>query len=393
MKLQFFKLLSLISILVMTILLAGGTGTALALPVCDPAYVTVAGSEITVIPTGVDDTANLQCAFDVAIATGPGVNVRLVAGAYHTAQIVVFGFYGHFSGAGANETIIYNLPHLYVVADFLNPPSAENPWPELFYFFDGDFSISKLAIRIIGQEPVQEWSISGMFLNELAAAILISGTEVYAEIDHVLIEGEIKPASLLGYNLLNGIMYEGWEEWLGNPPISGSYRLTDSTFLTVGWASPIINLANASVVITRNYYKNTFIATDGGDFVNSTIEYSHNNIDGGLIGLDFWNGDPPTDTDSTFLVKNNRFRTDFAGIALEQTLGEGNDCLILGNNVQQVGEFGIYLSPGVHHCTVVGGSNKTNVLDLGTDNILVGVNNMGTGVGPTIGSLLRPRIP
>ena len=368
-----------------------GTSTAITATACDPTFVIQQANVFTVLPTGTDDTVNLQCAFDAAVAAGPGANVRLVAGAYHTAQIVVFDFYGHFSGAGANETTIYNLPHLYVVADFLNPPSAENPWPELFYFFDGDFSISNLAIRIIGEEPVQEWSISGMSLNELAAAILISGTEAYAEIDHVLIEGEIKPASLLGYNLLNGIMYEGWAEWLGNPPISGSYRLTDSTFLTVGWASPIINLANASVVISRNNYKNTFIATDGGDFVSSTIEYSHNDIDGGLMGLEFWNGDPSTDTDSTFLVKNNRFRTDLAGIALEQTLGEGNDCLILGNNVQQVGEYGVYLGEGIHHCTVVGGSNKTNVLDLGTDNILVGVNNMGTGVGHTIGGILRVR--
>jgi hypothetical protein len=340
----------------------------------------------------VDDTTNLQCAFNMAIATGPGVNVRLVAGEYHTAQIVVNDFFGAFSGAGPDLTAIYNLPHLDVVADFLNPPSADNPWPDLFYFFDGYISISRLGIHIIGQEPVQEWWISGMPLNEMAAAILISGTETSAEIDHVLVEGELKPGSLLGYNLLNRIMYEGWAEWLGNPPISGSYRLTDSAFLTVGWASPIIKTADAFVVISRNNYKNTFIPTDGGDFVNSTIEYSYNNIDGALMGLNFWNGDPAMDTGSIFLVKNNRFRTDYAGVAFEQTMGEDNQCLILGNNVQHVGEYGIYLGPGTHHCTVVGGSNKTNVLNLGTNNILVGVNNMGAGVGPTIGNLLRPPI-
>ena len=157
----------------------------------------------------------------------------------------------------------------------------------------------------------------------MAAAILISGTETNAEIDHVLVEGELKPGSLVGYNLLNGIIYSGLAGMLEKPPISGSYRLTDLTFLTVGWASPIIMMIDASVVISRNNYKNTLIATDGADFVNSTIEYSYNNIDGALMGLNLWNGDPPMDTGSTFRVKNNRFRTDFAGIALEQTLGEG----------------------------------------------------------------------
>jgi len=38
---------------------------------------------------------------------------------------------------------------------------------------------------------------------------------------------------------------------------------------------------------------------------------------------------------------------------------------------------GIYLGPGTHDCTVVGGPNKTTVVDEGTNNVLVGVNNMG----------------
>ena len=44
---------------------------------CDSAFVTQSGSVITVQPTGVSDTANLQFAFDAAVASGPGVDVRL----------------------------------------------------------------------------------------------------------------------------------------------------------------------------------------------------------------------------------------------------------------------------------------------------------------------------
>ena len=75
-------------------------------------------------------------------------------------------------------------------------------------------------------------------------------------------------------------------------------------------------------------------------------------------------------------------------MALEQTFGEGNQCLLLGNNVQSP-EVGIFLGEGISGCTVVGGNSKTNVVDLGTGNVLTGVNNMGTGVGPTIRSFMR----
>jgi hypothetical protein len=44
------------------------------------AYVTANGSVFTVEPNGVDDTDNLQCAFDAAVAAGPGSVVELVEG-------------------------------------------------------------------------------------------------------------------------------------------------------------------------------------------------------------------------------------------------------------------------------------------------------------------------
>ena len=77
------------------------------------------------------------------------------------------------------------------------------------------------------------------------------------------------------------------------------------------------------------------------------------------------------------------------GIALEQTFGEGNQCLILGNNLQQVNDIGVFLGLGTVGCTVVGGGARTKVLDLGTDNILTGVNNMGSGIGPDISLFMR----
>jgi hypothetical protein len=188
--------------------------------------------------------------------------------------------------------------------------------------------------------------------------------------------------SAFGYNVINGIYYEGS---IGEvpPPLSGSYSLTGSTIRSVPFASPVYNLTDASVVISGNNYRDTFIAADVGGLINTSYEFSHNRVADTVFGFDMWDAFGPY-SGSTMLVRNNVFGAAMIGIAFEQTFGEGNQCLITGNNVTNVFDTGIFLGPGTTGCTVIGGNNKTNVFDLGTGNVLVGVNNMGTGVGPNI---------
>lgn len=393
MKRRLFIVFSSLCILALAFSPAGSARTVLAMPACDPTYVVMTGMEITVLPTGVSDTTNLQCAFDTAVAAGPGSNIRLVKGTYHIAQILVEEFHGTFSGAGPDRTNIVNLPNMYVAPGeyWLKPPSAENPYPILFTFIGGDFAISDLALRVFGETPTQEWSLYGSVYHDIACGFCILGTEAHVEVGNILVEGEVSASSPIGYNLYNGIYFEGWMEWIdATLPISGSYSLHHSTFRTLAWGSPLMNVTNASVVVNHNYYEGVMIGMDGGGLVNTEIEFSHNKVEGAVIGLDFWDYVVPAHTGTTYLITNNQFDTELAGIAFEQTYGEGNECLLLGNNVQQVSTYGIYLGESVHGCTVVGGGSKTTVLDLGTDNILVGVNNMGTGVGPTISHFMRP---
>ena len=54
---------------------------------------------------------------------------------------------------------------------------------------------------------------------------------------------------------------------------------------------------------------------------------------------------------------------------------------LVGNNYEHLdaGVSQVWLGPWSDHCTVVGGSKDT-VLDQGTDNLLVGINNMGSGI-------------
>ena len=81
------------------------------------------------------------------------------------------------------------------------------------------------------------------------------------------------------------------------------------------------------------------------------------------------------------LIKDNEFRGT-NGPFIRQNFGEGIKCLISGNNFQHITDIGIYLGPGTKGCLVIGNGSKTNVVDEGTGNIIIGGNHIGRGVGP-----------
>jgi hypothetical protein len=202
---------------------------------CNPTFVQENGQTITVLPTGLDDTANLQCAFDNAVTIGPGVTVRLVEGTYHTRQIVVNNFRGAFTGAGGDKSVLTNLPNLYVtpVDNSNNLPSAKNPWPSLVSFVGGDFLVSDLGMRITGDKPTTGWTISlfpGPTFYELAIGFAVLGTKANALFLCVNIEGEPAMGTLYGYNLINGIYFEG----LGIGPITAALPISGSFTVRAG---------------------------------------------------------------------------------------------------------------------------------------------------------------
>ncbi len=343
---------------------------------CDPAYVTQNNHVISVQPTGVDDTANIQCAFDTAVAVGDGTDVHLTQGTFYTAQIVVEGFKGEFTGNSAHSTKIVNLPDLYVTPSdmYFEPPSAENPWPALFAFIDGDFRIADLTIRIVGEEPTTGWSIFGIDppLMEMAGAIYILGVEADALIENVIVEGEVvtDPESWFGYNLINGIFYEGF---IGESPlpISGSFEVYHSLFRQLVSGTPVVNVSDAEIVIDHNRFVDVGYAADGGDFVDSSVTFSQNKVNA-ATGLEFYNIFNVEDVNTTILITNNKFRGE-TGPVLHSTFGAGITCQVLNNKAQHVTGTGINLGTGTRDCFVA--ANNTTIVDLGIDNVIVGHGN------------------
>ena len=377
--------LSLFAALILIIPFGISVGVASADTACDPAFVNQVGDEIIVSPTGVDDTANLQCAFDEA---PPEATVRLLPGTFYTNQIVVHDFHGRFMGAGDSLTTIVNLPQMYVapLIDEKIPPSADEPWPVLISFIGGDISVYDLAIHIAGDEPTTLWKVdpAGSGTTRLLSAVVIFGFgEVNVEISEISMSGEFVDHPKYMINLALGVLAYGRPE--GH---IGSFHVLRSNFTAITGAIDMMYFTNTDVLISHNRFYGDVIGTWVERFTDSNFVFSHNSLNGG-IGLWIATPVPGEDTGNSYLVKNNTFEVDW-GIIIDTNYGEGNQCLLLGNNVQTTVELGIGLGATVHGCTVVGGSTKTNVWDEGYDNILVGVNNMGTGVGPTIQEMLKP---
>lgn len=356
MKTKFYLAASVVLMLAFVLIL----GTAAAQPAnpCDPAFVARTGKIIRVSPTGVDDTANIQCAFDWANARGPGMTVRLTSGTFHTAQIYIYDFVGSFRGSGVDKTVIVNLPNLYVRFDepFYGLPSADNPQPFLVNFVRGDFQVSHLAFRIKGQSPTQGWSYWGAPpFYELVAAIVILGDEAHARISHVWVEGEPSDTSIFDYNLFNGIFPEGYlpEGYASETPapIAGTFEITHSTFKRVGSGTPFIGLKNATLILSHNKYEEVQEAVDGGDFFDSRILIFNNRINASVVGLWLYSFFSPEVQNSELIIRGNTIKGP-VGIALEQPMDEASTCLIKVNNLLGVTDTPIFVGPGAEACVL-----------------------------------------
>lgn len=168
---------------------------------CNPDYVAFdpATNTWTVSPTGTDDTANVQCAFDEAVASKSESVVRLTEGWFYTNKIVVAGFNGTFKGAGQDLTSVDVLRGLDpeaggVEVDF--PEKGAAP-AHLFRFLDPVVTISDFTIDITPKNPGVERLYLTRFANSVGA-IGLRGQTVNATVEHLTIVGHEGPDGTLG---------------------------------------------------------------------------------------------------------------------------------------------------------------------------------------------------
>lgn len=100
------------------------------------------------------------------------------------------------------------------------------------------------------------------------------------------------------------------------------------------------------------------------------------------------------------VISNNRISGENALIGISAEAD--SHCTMLGNNLQQLQPLFVHLALlgvksgfpfNTNNCTVVGGNNEINAYDEGTNDILVGVNNMqGNPPGPAITAAMQNRL-
>jgi len=362
---------------------------------CDPNHVFHFGRFWLVLPTGSDDTSNIQCAFDHA-ATERGSTLLLTAGTYNTGQIAVFNFVGTFRGLGTNDTIIKTLDRTLNVAPldfFVNPPTPENgsnPWPSIFAFVGGDVVISDLSFYSTPNVWTTGWTWAelGTTVYELAHAFVVVGpvvpgqayTEANAALHRVRIEGVAQDGTLFGYDPISAIYYEGF---YGAPygqtlPLRGKFEARDSEFTHVAGGTNLFNLDGSRASITHNRFADSFEGMDLGAATNTVYEFADNQVlDNSAWGLNLWG--PFSST--TLLIKNDVVTGTGMGLYLDDTVTFAGDmkCRLLKNAVENVSDVGIYLGQGVTDCLVVCKSRLDTVKNLGADNQLVGCHPVTAG--------------
>jgi hypothetical protein len=358
------------------------------------------GKIIAVKPTGIDDTANLQCAIDLALSGGRGSVVQLTRGKFYTAQLVAADFKGTIRGEGMNKTILQNLPSLVVKNDGEGqdplplwvvgpptPPSGDNPWPVLLSFVNGDIAVRDLAIQIVGAEPTTGWNVPGFFpIKAMSSAILVVGSRADLRVSRIALSSELAPNDLnYGFNVYNGILSQGGGfGGSPSPTLAGLYEVRDSRFTTVGFPVGVATLKNADVIVEGNTYGGAVWAMSASGLTNTNVRFVNNNASIKEVktplqpptkgyGIYVTNFDPDTFTNSRLFIAHNTLKGEGTAIGVDATFNGKTGCHLLLNDTRGMKNLPtIVLAKGTKDCLVV--TRETNtVKDEGDNNRIITV--------------------
>ena len=208
-------------------------GVLLVLALAGPA--TARADTYLVAPSGVDDTAAIQAAFDAAVADGPGAVVQFTEGTFYTSNVVAYGFQGAMQGMGRDATVIEAVADFPSSPDFaFFPPSEDNEYPMMFNFVGGEITIQDLTMAAPASPGAAHWLLGpfGEF-DQLWGMVAFQGDITPTTITRAGFEGEADEVNggIWGSNTINGVYYLGALEALGFPaPVGGDHSITQSYF-------------------------------------------------------------------------------------------------------------------------------------------------------------------
>ncbi len=242
-------------------------------------------------------------------------------------------------------------------------PSANNPWPVLLTFVDGEITVRDLAVQIVGEQPITKgWDVAGLpTIYALSGAIIGAGTHVDLRVSGVSVSGERAPKdTIYGFNVYNGILSQGGLAGSASPGLAGLYEVRDSRFSNLATSTDVANLKHAVVVIENNIYdyELAYSMVEVADLTNTNVRISNNQITSSSLGISVttYGFQPNGFTDSRLFIDHNTIKGGGTAITIDGTLkfsGKTSCQLVLNNTTRVTKLPAIVLGKGTKDCLVI----------------------------------------
>jgi hypothetical protein len=231
-------------------------------------------------PSGRDDTANIQAAFNAAVKAGPGSTVQLSAGHFYTNRILVHNFKGCFRGAGQGKTFIDcqrgldpSLPGVIVKGE-----SDILPFPYLVAFDGGNVRVSDLSFDITAASPVDAAANGGS--DFLTTIVFVTGNASSA---FHRVRFTAGAGSDDGYNVDQGLVIAGYApldqngNWLSLTRIRGVESVCGCSF--AGHDGLVVQgLVHGRLTVSRSVFDDLVLSCASLDSGASQVTICHNQM-------------------------------------------------------------------------------------------------------------------
>ena len=254
---------------------------------------------VTVSPTGVDDTKNIEDAFKEAVDHSAGSIVEFKEGIFYISEpIVVANFNGTFRGAGKDKTIIKNISDIEFPLMTTGPEAGMSAF---FYFYnEGTGSITSIHFEdmsFVIEGKSAEFSTHYDPSDSFGSAITFhggvsgeSGFEAsYADLsfEHISFKGLRGNEFIEGWNLWSGITifgenileyYDDTFLFHYNKPLSGNVIIKDCDFQTMICPVALWAMKNSKIEILNNKLNDAGYGFWTADFDNVVTNISFNSL-------------------------------------------------------------------------------------------------------------------
>jgi len=378
-----------------------------------------AGDPIIVVnpsgdPTGVTDADSIEWAL---LNVAPGGTIQFSEGHFYVCRpIFIENFNGALKGAGMDKTIIEAVRKSETEGFALGTHPInlnERSWLLFFWNPSDHLSLEDLTFQVLDPQPSEPYQAGWADgdITALTSFLHALGGDCEIEVQDIRMTGAESEAdgNYKGMNI-------AWpcQRFRG----TGDLTVEACVFEKIGGVVvDLVSLSGCTVKVSRVETYDTqgiYLEQSKGEGLEpSTFIFTHNNIrmfpGHNFAGIEIWNpsGHPDEGVQHDILISNNKIhspsckepyaaifakRVSGAVVTNNKITGAGEcaiyvepwggheyvDWRLIGNNVQNFDATlaPIFLGSATTNCLVVGGPGD-NVIDNGSDNIIVGANNMG----------------